>query len=104
MVGGAALGLHGARRHFAHGDTYTVEAITGLVVGTVLAGSASHRHTCHAGVALHTRRAIALGTVQHGSALGVQSAGGAAVRARVYTVLADTRLVRGTVLVHQAIG
>lgn len=104
VVGGAALGLHGARGGFAHGDTDSVEAVAGLIVGAVLAGGASHRHASHTGVALHTRRAIALGTVQHGSALGVETAGGAAVRARVYTVLADTRLVRGTVLVHQAIG
>lgn len=104
VVGGVALGLHGARGDLAHGDTDSVEAVAGLIVSTVIAGGASHRHASHAGVALHTRRAIALGTMQHGSALGVESAGRAAVRARVYTVLADTRLVRGTVLVHQAIG
>lgn len=100
MIGSATLGLCTTGGCLTHRDADTVQAVTSLVISTIIIVNAANNDTRQGWITLHAWGTVALSPVQDGSALGIEAAGWTTIGAGVHTVLIDTCPIHWTVVVN----
>lgn len=104
MLSAAASGPRRAGDRFADFDADAVQAVAHLVRVTVVVALASDRYANDGGIALHSRRAVALRSVKSDAAEGVGAALIASEHARIQTLAGDAGSVGRTIVVSFALG
>lgn len=100
MIGSMTLSLYTAGGCLTHRDADTVQAVTSLVISTIIIVNAANSDAGQGWITLHAWGTVALSPVQDGSALGIETAGRTSIGAWVHTVLIDTCPIHWTVVVN----
>ena len=93
MFSAFTSGSRSARDRLADFDADSIQSVADFVGGAIIVTLASDRNADDGGVALHSGRAVALGTMEDYTAQGVGSALVSTEDARVQTFAGDTRAV-----------
>jgi hypothetical protein len=93
MFSAFTRGARSARDRLADFDADSVQSVADFVGGAIIVTLASDRNADDGGVALHSGRAVALGTMKDYTAEGVSSALVSTEDARVQTFAGDTSAV-----------